>query len=415
MDVDERLRRAGEEWRNTVSAPFEKAHLAREWTVGVRSGTGRRLMPLATAALVIAIAAITAAVLRPAHPRATHPITTPPSSSSSRAPGSTSPINAPIADCTLTTLTAPAAAGAYTSWVAANIDPTGRYLVTTLRKPFTLPLPDVVPSKAMLMDRNTGQMTIIPVPDGQAWGVNSSGVVVGSIGSTGAGWVYRSGKVSMLPKYHGLTAMPFAINTRGDILGELTGKNLVFVIWSADHPGAVRALVPANLIANTISDTGLIGGSIGPLDKGPPYVGDGNGAGHTLPTGDSDAQGDVFQISGDYAVGDGPIFGGRFPLVWDVVTGALTVYSNLSNGSLNAVSNDGTAVGEAGYGQTEILFPVIASGGRLHRLPTGAGNRPAVYMTASDITADGHTIVGTKRTNANTDGPYTQVGLLWHC
>src|SRR5215475_12753157 len=105
MDVDERLRRAGEEWRNTVSAPFEKAQLAREWTVSVRSGTGQRLMPLATAALVIAIAAITAAVLRPAHPRATHPITTPPSSSSSRAPGSTSPINAPIADCTLTALT----------------------------------------------------------------------------------------------------------------------------------------------------------------------------------------------------------------------------------------------------------------------------------------------------------------------
>ena len=34
MDVDERLRRAGQEWRNTVSAPFESAQLAREWTVG---------------------------------------------------------------------------------------------------------------------------------------------------------------------------------------------------------------------------------------------------------------------------------------------------------------------------------------------------------------------------------------------
>ena len=287
--------------------------------------------------------------------------------------------------------------------------------MTTLRKPFTLPLPDVVPSKAMVMDLHTGQMTIIPVTNGQAYGVNASGVVIGNIESTGAGWVYRNGKVSMLPQFHGQPTVPLAIDARGDIVGEVTiGTNLIWVIWRADHPGTVRQLLPKNLIANTISDTGLIGGSIGPLDRGRPYVGDGNGTGHTLPTGTSDPQGDLFRISGDYAVGSGPIFGGRYPLVWNLVTGQVTTYSNI-DGSLNAVSDDGTAIGEAGYGQTGILFPVIASGGRLNRLPTGIGNSPEVYMTASDLTADGHTIVGTNRTNATTDGPYTQVGLLWHC
>jgi hypothetical protein len=414
MDVDEQLRRAGQEWRNTVSAPYETAQLARDWMVGVRSRTSRTLVPLAAAAVVITIAVVTATVLRPANSRATHPAPLP-STSSSRAPTSTSAINAPIADCTLTTLTPPAAAGAYTSWVSPNIDPTGRYLVTTLRKPFTLPLPDVVPSKAMLMDLHTGQITIIPVTDGQAYDVNASGVVTGNIESTGAGWVYRNGKVSMLPQYHGQPTSPLAIDARGDIVGEVIGKQQISVIWPADHPGTVRALLPTSLIANTISDTGLVGGSLAPFDEGAPYVGDGNGIGHTLPTGTRDRQGDVFQISGDYAVGSGPIFDGRFPVVWNLTTGQLTTYSNLSDGSLDAVSNGGTAIGEAGYGQTGILFPVIASGGRLHRLPTGTGNSPEVYMNATDITADGRTLVGTNRTNANTDGPYTQVGLLWHC
>ena len=330
MDVDERLRRAGQEWRNTVSAPFEQSQLARDWTVGVRSRASRRLLPLAAAAVVIAIAVVAATVLRPVNSRPIHPITPRPPSSSSPAPTIKSAINAPVADCTLTTLNAPAAAGAYTSWVGPSIDPTGRYLVTTLRKPFTLPLPDVVPSKAMVMDLHTGQMTIIPVTDGQAYGVNASGVVIGNIESTGAGWVYRNGKVSMLPEFHGQPTAPLAIDARGDIVGEVTiGTNLIWVIWRADHPGTVRQLLPKNLIANTISDTGLIGGSIGPFDRGRPYVGDGNGTGHTLPTGTSDPQGDLFRIGGDYAVGSGPIFGGRYPLVWNLVTGQVTTYSNI--------------------------------------------------------------------------------------
>ena len=123
--------------------------------------------------------------------------------------------------------------------------------------------------------------------------------MIGS-GSDGAGWVYRNGKVSLLPKFHSVAAAPNAINARGDIIGSVTGaKTQTSVIWPAAHPGTVRALLPANLLANTISDSGLIGGSIGPFDEGRPYVGDGKGSGHTLSTGLADPQGTVFQASTD--------------------------------------------------------------------------------------------------------------------
>jgi hypothetical protein len=289
-------------------------------------------------------------------------------------------------------------------------------MVVSLRKPFTLPLPAVVPSKAMLMDLRTGQMTILPVADAQAFGVNASGVVIGNVESSGAGWVYRNGKVSMLPQYHGQPTTPIGIDARGDILGETIGKTQISVIWPADHPGTPRLLQPANLIATSMSDTGLVGGAIGPFDKGAPYVGDGKGNGHTLSTGSTDPQGEVFAISRGYAVGDGPIFAGRFPELWNLTTGQVTTFSNVSNGSLNAVSDDGAAVGSVGGDTAGVIsFGLIAHGNQLQRLPTGAGANVEVHQVANDISADGHAIVGTRRTPTDTEGPYSQVGLLWHC
>ncbi len=185
------------------------------------------------------------------------------------------------------------------------------------------------------------------------------------------------------------------------------------MIWPAANPGTVRALLPANFLANTISDTGLIAGAIGPFDKGKPYVGDGKGNGHTLPTGLADTQGNVFQIRGDYAVGEGPIFAGRFPTVWNLTTGSLTTYPNIS---LSAIADDGTIVGEAtSSSDVYTSIPLVGRGGQLQRLPTGHGDSPQVYVDAAGITDDGHTIVGTDRTPMTTDGPFSQVALLWHC
>lgn len=340
--------------------------------------------------------------------------TSSPSPSPSPSPSSTEPADLPVANCTVTTLTAPTAAGAFTSWANAVIDPTGHYLVASLMRSFTLPLPDYVPTKPLLVDLRTGRMSLIPVADGGASDVNASGVVIGSSGPSGAGWVYRNGKVSPLPKFHGLVTAPGAINARGDIIGGVaSGQPETSLIWPADHPGTVRALLPANLLANTISDTGEIGGSIGPFDEGRPYVGDGKGNGHTLPTGGPDTQGDVFEIRGHYAVGEGPIFAGRYPLVWNLSTGVLTTYPDVH---LNAVANDGTTVGEVTSSSgVYTSIGLIGRGGRLQRLPTGPGDNLQVYVDAVGITDDGHNIVGIRRTPVSYDGPFSQVALMWHC
>jgi hypothetical protein len=337
-----------------------------------------------------------------------------PSESPSPSPSSTNPADLPVANCTVTTLTAPTAAGAFTSWGNAVIDPTGHYLATSLMKTFTLPLPDFVPTKPLLVDLRTGQMSLIPAADGGVDGVNANGVVIGNSGSTGAGWVYRNGKVSLLPKFHGIAATPNAINARGDIIGLMINRQTeTSVIWPAANPGTVRALLPATLLANTISDSGLIGGAIGSFDRGRPYVGDGKGNGHTLSTGDADPQGDVFQIRGHYAVGEGPILGGRYPLVWNLTTGALTTYPDVR---LNSIANDGTTVGQVTSSSgVYTSIGLVARGGRLQRLPTGPGDNLRVYVNPDGITDDGHTIVGTSRTPVNNDGPFSRVALLWHC
>jgi hypothetical protein len=378
----------------------------------------RRMSIGAVAAIVVVGAAIGIPIGLPSRQHAEPtpaPSASVPTSSPSPLPRSTEPADLPVANCTVGTLTAPAAAGAFTSWINPAIDPTGRYVVTTLIKSFRLPFANVVPTKAMLVDLRTGTTTLFRGSDTGATAVNASGVVVGSSGSDGAGWVFRNGKVSQLPKFHGVAATPLGINARGDILGMVyKGQTETSVIWPAANPGTVRALLPANFLANTISDTGSIGGAIGPFDKGKPYVGDGNGNGHTLPTGLADTQGNVFQIRGDYAVGEGPIFAGRFPVVWNLTTGSLVTYPNIS---LRAIADDGTTVGAAttttSDGYTSI--GLVGRSGQLQRLPTGHGDSPPVYEDAAGITEDGHTILGTDRKPVGTDGPFSQVALVWHC
>ncbi len=378
----------------------------------------RRRMSIGAFAAIVVVGAAIGIPLGLPTPQNAEPTPAPsvsvPTSSPSPLPRSTEPADLPVANCTVTSVTAPASAGAFTSLGNAVIDPTGHYLVASLMKPFTLPLPDYVPTKAMLVDLRTGQKTLIPVADAGASAVNASGVVIGDSGPSGTGWVYRNGKVSLLPKFHGVAAAPNAINARGDIIGSvISGQTDTSVIWPAANPGTVRALLPANFLASTISDTGLIGGAIGTLDRGRPYVGDGKGNGHTLSTGDADTQGDVFQIRGHYAVGEGPIFAGRYPLVWNLTTGALTTYPNVR---LNSIANDGTTVGAvSGSSSVYTSIGLVGRGGQLQRLPTGPGDNLRVYVNPDGITDDGHTIVGTSRTPVNNDGPFSRVALLWHC
>jgi hypothetical protein len=335
-----------------------------------------------------------------------------PSPSASTPQPEINPAELPVANCTTTTLTAPASAGAFTTMVAGSFDPAGRYLAVSLVKPFTLPPPNFVPAKALLIDLQTGAMTLLPVAEGGPTAVNASGVVLGSSGPNDAGWIYRNGKVTQLPKYRGQVVEPWGMNSRGDIVGRVTiGKTETSVILPAGHPGTVRPLKPAGFEVDTITDTGTVAGAF----QNKPYVGDGNGSGHTLPTGATDPRGEVYQIRGDYAVGWGlaDTDQGLFPMVWNLRTGVRTPYPRVP---MDAIASDGTSVGvdNTGTGNGDAAsFGIIARNGTLKRLPSGiSGNLP---LQISDITADGHTIYGFQHTDATTTGPVHEVGILWRC
>jgi hypothetical protein len=325
----------------------------------------------------------------------------------------TSAAELPVANCTVTTLTAPAGAGAFSTWGFGRIDPTGRYLAVSLFKP-TTPT-QFTPGKPLLVDLRTGGMTLIPVAEGKIDGVNADGVVIGYSGANAAGWVFRNGTVTPLPKFHGVAGTPYAINAVGDVVGQVIGvKNEPGVIWPADRPGTVRALLPAGMVGSTITDSGLIGGSIGDAEHPRPYVGDGNGTGHTLSTGATDPLGQVREIRGNYAVGWGfnNVTKGMIPMVWNLATNARTPYPRVG---LIAIATDGTVVGETvpDSGVPGPAIGLIGRGGALERLPSGAGDNLSIYV--DDVSADGHTVFGQRRTSSNTSDPLTAIGLLWHC
>ncbi|HKE65470.1 MAG TPA: hypothetical protein VKB59_12600 [Micromonosporaceae bacterium] len=322
-------------------------------------------------------------------------------------PTLTSAADLPLANCTVDTLPVPAGVGAYTAWVGGYVDPTGRYLAGSLIKPFTLPLSDYKPGKAVLVDLQTGHVTLIPIADGGASGVNASGTVIGTTGPNYIGWVYRNGHVSPLPKFKGSPIAPSAINANGDIVGHATvGNTDTSVIVRANQPGIVKELLPKGIYVDTITDNGTIAGRY--HDK--PWIGDGKGDGRTLPTDATDPRGEVYKITGDYAVGWGLNDHGQglFPMVWNLANGVLTPYPMVP---LWQVATDGTVVGDVSDGDNRV--GLIGHNGVLQRLPTGAASD--LQVVVDDMTADGHTVVGKRRTSATVSGPISEVGLIWHC
>jgi hypothetical protein len=320
----------------------------------------------------------------------------------------------PIANCPPTTLNAPSDAGAFTTWANGQLDPTGRYLAVTLVKPFLVSQTDYRPGKPLLVDLQAHRMTLLPVAEGYAAGVTSSGEVIGDSGNGATGWVYHNGRVSPLPKFDGSPVVPTAINERGDIVGQAeVGGIGVFVIVTAAQPGIAKQLLPNGVFALTLSDTGAIGGSL----NNAPYIGDGLGNGQTLSTGASDNQGVVYQIRGDYALGDGLAIRdqGLYPKVWNLATGELTLYPNVN---LAAIANDGTVAGDIDTGNglgDATRFALIGHDGALQRLPTGVTGDRQIHTY--DISADGHTVYAARHVAPGPDGaaPISTVGVIWHC
>jgi uncharacterized membrane protein len=97
-----------------------------------------------------------------------------------------------------------------------------------------------VPYQAFLLEKN-GDFTILPFPGDteglQAWGINSSGAIVGSGYSPTLGsvsFVYRRGESTIAA----LPGLYYAVNDRGDVAAEVPGSG--FVIYRDGAPLALN-------------------------------------------------------------------------------------------------------------------------------------------------------------------------------
>jgi hypothetical protein len=164
--------------------------------------------------------------------------------------------------------------------------------------------------------------------------VNRYGVVVGqrmtdySSFHTDA-FTYRAGKFRFLPPLHaGDYTDAMGINSRGDVVGNSSGKP---VVWPAR--GGVRAL-PGNGRATGIDEDGTVVGYLTPYPPGTPYVWPAVGRPHALPTGGD--EGIAVVIQGGMVAGNM-----SKPTLWNLRSGRFTVQSNASGGVL-AVNRHGT-------------------------------------------------------------------------
>src|SRR5262249_51689259 len=130
----------------------------------------------------------------------------------------------------------------------------------------------------------------------------------------------------------------------------------------------------------------------------------------------NDDQGAVYQIRGQYALGDGGNnVQGRFPRVWNLATGELTRYPN---GAIAAVADNGTGAGDKdsgdGAGGADTVG-LIGHDGALQRLPNDVNGNYQIHVY--DISADGHTVYAARHVAPGAVGtaPVSTVAVLWHC
>lgn len=313
----------------------------------------------------------------------------------------------PVAACTGRAIAAPAGAGAYTSVIGAEIDPTGRYLALTIARP---DVPDFGATRVALQDRRTGTTSMVPIDNAFAVAVNSSGTVLGWVDTNvRSAWLYQAGRVVALPLYNDETVEPTAINSRGEAVGYATDErissgadNHTAVIWPAGSSPSVRALDGLGSMANSISDEGVVGGSRDVFGLAAPAVWNATGTANLLPTGDVGHSGAVQSVAGNYAVGE--VQFDPVPVVWNLATGRLQFYPRKVE--FWWVSPSGTAVGGLHTSPGTPDGAVIARGGKVRQLPD-IDRLDGQF--ASGASADLKTIVGTAYANAN------EYALLWTC
>jgi uncharacterized membrane protein len=270
-----------------------------------------------------------------------------------------------------------------------SIDPTGRYIVgeVIVRKAgedrFVIPLWD------------NGRLGILDVklPNAAAVEVNRDGVVIGNAikDSLTHPWRHQAGVTMQLPLPDGVVqASVSGINAHGDIvgLGVTPANTAQALLWPGTRPDTVRVIeAPSDLfrVQGVIDDgtvVGLAGDPFAPVS----WLRTPAGAVHILTSPDGDTQTHVAAVGGNWAVGQGRLFGETVGLRWDLNTRSAAKLDP----QLGINPNDVNAHGVVLAGE------MLQRGRTVVKLPSPAPNQPI----GGRAIADDDTVVGFHNTRS---------------
>lgn len=224
-------------------------------------------------------------------------------------------------------------------------DPTGRYMVGDASTGY----PDYVftgllwkNGRLTEIDASSLQHVMLSMED-----VNRHGVAVGER-TTDYGsfhkdaFIYRDGRFTMLPApIQGASTDAVAINSRGDVVGNVTGA---VVVWPANRPGTVRVLTQpdgwTNATATDVDEDGTVVGYVGGFPPGTPYVWPAVGTPHPLPIPAGSEGGTADAIRLGMVAGNvfppptGPV-NATAPTLWNLRTGSFTIRSDVAAGAFS--------------------------------------------------------------------------------
>jgi hypothetical protein len=326
-----------------------------------------------------------------------------------------------LGPCAVRALTLPAGVVPYD---VRGVDPSGRYIIGD-----TFDVHHDSSPVSILWDN--GVPTVIPVggTNSFSYAVNVHGVVVGTgehkvDGSDAFPWIYREGKVKVLPKPPGYPNFvePDAINASGDVSGTATDptfNDIVAVLWPADA-GTVRVLPTPKLPGTSVrvqaagvADDGSVVGTVGDDNHAVPYRWDASGHGDVLemPAGATD--GWVAGARGLWAYGGVKLAGAVYdhtgvppltPARWDLRTGRIDLVAPDMLGQ----ALTGNAAGDVVvYGRESSLIHA-GQAVTLDRLTDQSTPHPVA------IDESGRLVVGNDYVNP-TDPGGGRTPVVWHC
>jgi uncharacterized membrane protein len=357
----------------------------------------RRWGVTAAAAVAVAVAVGgTSVALRPAS-GPTERVASPGPAKASSTPSATQRAAPDHAACTVSAL--PNSTGV----MVDGMSPSGRYIAG-------------VNDNGRIVLWNNGVAQTLPVPPGsqaKIGGVNSAGVLVGSVDRNGRreGFVYQNGQYRTLGRpSDAKNVYSWDINDRGEIVGEaeyptsdpLDVGPVKALRWRLADTSKVDILPSAAVKWASPLDIGEDGTVAGSLDDGgAPHLWRPDGSVATPPGLNGATKGKVFRITGDWAFGwSGTTTSKSGEVIW--VRWNITRATVEAVGEMlpSAVGADGTLVGTLGVPGNE--GAAFWRDGKISLLPPLNG-QPAseIYRASSDM----KTIVGAVPSGS----------AIWHC